>query len=456
MSTPLRPAPLLRTIVLRLATILAGVLVVLTVATVFRYTSNIERLRVASLRQQADNLMEAQRSGGPSRFATLCARYPTAYGYRIFDADNTIVSEANSTLFPLIPLIGRFRSGHPELIVSHGGLGKPEDDQWFITRPAAVGDRWLWVEVTMAGDPGRLWWGVLLDEIIQHVAVPAGIILPGLALAVLWSLRSILRPLTSIARQARDLAHEANSGMPLQPLRADGLPREAVDLVGAINVLLNKTEAMLDQQKQFATNAAHELRTHLAVLQLQISRLPPGEAAKKLRSDVAVMSRLVDQMLRLAQAEQLGAADFVSIDLREIGRTACEELALLAAAQGQFLEFDEAAAPVMVSCAPEFIGIAIRNIIENGLRATPVGTTVSVAIRSDGSIAVADCGPGIPEAERAQVFRRFWQRDRHNGQGAGIGLPLVHRIMDLHRGAIVIEDRNGGGARVVLSLAAGQ
>ena len=175
-----------------------------------------------------------------------------------------------------------------------------------------------------------------------------------------------------------------------------------------------------------------------------------------MRSDVAVMSRLVDQMLRLAQAEQLGAADFVSIDLREIGRAACEELALLAAAHGQLLEFDEAAAPVMVSCAPEFIGIAIRNIIENGLRATPAGATVSVAIRSEGSITIADCGPGIPEAERDQVFKRFWQRDCHNGQGAGIGLTLVRRIMDLHRGAIVIQDRDGGGAQVVLSLPTSQ
>jgi signal transduction histidine kinase len=265
-----------------------------------------------------------------------------------------------------------------------------------------------------------------------------------------------LRPLSRIAERARGLARGADSGTPLQELRSEGLPREALDLVGAINVLLQKSESMLEQQKQFTDNAAHELRTLLAALLLQISTLPPSEGVACLKSDVAVMRRMVDQLLRLAQAEQLAKAGFCSSDLREIARAACEEMAVLATAQGRSLEFDEPPSAVMVSCSAEFIQIAIRNIIENGVRAAPVGSTVSIMVDRYGRVVVSDRGSGIPDADKEQIFQRFWIRRKMNGEGAGIGLALVHRIMALHSGEARVEDREGGGARVTLSLRSGR
>ncbi|WP_435072793.1 sensor histidine kinase [Methylocystis bryophila] len=244
-----------------------------------------------------------------------------------------------------------------------------------------------------------------------------------------------------------------DSGAPLQELPSEELPREALDLVAAINILLQKFKSMLVQQKQFTDNAAHELRTPLAALSLQISRLPPSEPVERLRSDVAVMGRLVDQLLRLAQAEQLAKAGFLEQDLREIARAACEEMAFLAAQQGRLLEFDEPSTPVLASCSAEFIQIAVRNLIENALRVTPVGSMVSIEVREPAQISVSDRGPGIPDSEKPLVFQRYWTRPRRHGKGAGIGLALVNRIMDLHGGAMRIEDRESGGACVTLSLA---
>lgn len=444
-----RSAPLLHTIAVRLAGIASGVVVALILATVFRYAGDLAAIRRASLGQQADEVFSSMRLGRGSSFAKLCAEYPQSYGYRLFDARNEVTEQVNGDLFPLMP---RYRSGRPELSVSHRDTGVPENEQWFMTKEADVGGRQIWIHVTMIGDPAGLWRWVLLEKILDHVAIPVMIIFPALSLAVFWALRSSLQPLTIIAEQARRLAIEAEAGAPLQSLRADELPLEAMELVGAINVLLGKVEGMLDQQKQFTANAAHELRTPLAVLLLQISRLPPSRAVGQLKADVVAMSRLVDQLLRLAQAEQLARSGFAPCDLREIARGACEEMAMIATARGRFLEFDEAADPVMVSCNPEFIGTAIRNIIENGLRAAPDGSAVAVAVEADGRITVGDRGPGIPDSEKALVFQRFWRRERRSGEGAGIGLALACRIMDLHGGHAWVEDREGGGARIVLSF----
>ncbi len=438
-------ASLLRAIATRLAGIAVGLIILMIVVTVAEYAGNAEKLRRATLEDQAEEVFEALHSGRSAKFTEYCNRYPNAYGYRIFDDKNQIINQLNGGLFPEMP---RYRSGRPDLSFKHQYTSDPLTDQWFATLQGEVAGQRLWIHITMIGDPAGLWSEILLEEIAEHVIVPSAFVLPPLALAIFWALRSALKPLTSIAKQARCLALEITAGTLLNALDAEGLPREAQDLVGALNFLLHKYEEMLERQKQFTANAAHELRTPLAVLQLQISRLPLGEVVDRLNADVAVMTHTVNQLLLLSQAEQLAKAGFSPADLREIARAACEEMAVPAVAQGLSIEFDEAPAPVMTSCNSEFIAIAIRNIIENALRATPTGSVVSVVVNAERCIAISDRGPGIPLADRDSIFQRFWSK--HRGEGVGIGLALVRRIMDLHSGDVLVEDREGGGARVVL------
>jgi signal transduction histidine kinase len=441
--------PLLHAIGLRLAIVALGLIGIMTIFTLVEYTCDVEKLRRATLEQQTDEMFDALRSGRAAKFFEYCRTHPRAYGYRVFDDRNEIMEQANGELFPEMP---RYRSGRPDLSFKHYPGGDPWGEQWFITRGADINGRPLWIHATLIGDPAALWRGVVAKEIVKRVIIPALVIVPALSVAIYLALRSALRPLSRIAARARDLAREADSGAPLQGLRMEDLPQEALDLVSAINVLLQKLDSMLAEQKQFTDNAAHELRTPLAALLLQISCLPPSEPVERLKSDVAVMRRLIDQMLRLAQAEQLAKAGFQANDLREVVRAVCEDMALQATRQGRLLEFDEPPAPVLVSCNAEFIQIAVRNIVENALHAAPIGSSVSIAVYEPASVSVSDRGPGIAEAEKPLVFQRCWTQRRRSGEGAGIGLALVQRIADLHAGATRIEDRAGGGARVTLSL----
>jgi signal transduction histidine kinase len=94
----------------------------------------------------------------------------------------------------------------------------------------------------------------------------------------------------------------------------------------------------------------------------------------------------------------------------------------------------------------------VRNLVENAIRYTPAGTTVEIAAKADGSITVTDAGPGIAEAERGLVFRRFWRRERGRTGGAGLGLAIVARIVEAHGGSVSISAAPGGGAVFTVAL----
>jgi hypothetical protein len=173
-----RPAPLLHAIAIRLAGVAFGLIALMVVVTVMEYTVNLEKLRRTTLEDQAEDVFESLRSGHISGFADYCKRYPTAYGYRVFNDKNEIITQVNDVLFPEMP---RYRSGRPDLSFKHQRTSNPDTDQWFATRREDVAGRPLWIHVTMIGDPAGLWSDVLLEEIVEHVVVPglSGILCAG-------------------------------------------------------------------------------------------------------------------------------------------------------------------------------------------------------------------------------------------------------------------------------------
>ena len=256
-----------------------GLIGVLTLVTVVEYTVDVGKLRRATLEKQAKHVLDALRSGETPDFLELCRRYPEAYGYRVFDPKNEILTEVNGELFSEMPrYVG---IGPPYLAFRHKASGGPGKDQWLITRGKdANGAAALWIQLTLIGDPAALWREVIVEKVVLHVVIPVILIVPPLSFAIFLALRSALRPLSRLAERARELGLEVDSGAPLQALRQEDMPREAFDLVAAINALLQKLESMLSEQKQFTDNAAHELRTPLAALLLQISSLPPSEPGR--------------------------------------------------------------------------------------------------------------------------------------------------------------------------------
>jgi hypothetical protein len=216
--------PLLHLIAIRLTMVAAGLIGIMIALTVLEYTIDVGKLRRATLEAPAEEIFDWLRTGRDDDFFKACRHHPDAYGYRIFDEKNEVLREDNDGLFPEMP---RYRGGRPDLSFKHNGASDPRNDQWFITRGEVVNGRPLWVHVTMIGDPSALWLEVILEEVFEHVILPAVVIVPALSLAIFLALRSALRPLSRIAERARGLARGADSGTPLQELRSEGLPRDA-------------------------------------------------------------------------------------------------------------------------------------------------------------------------------------------------------------------------------------
>ena len=289
---------------------------------------------------------------------------------------------------------------------------------------------------------------------LDHVVVPVLSIVPPLALAMLFTTRFALRPLDRIARQAAALGAAVGSGGQLTPLATERLPVEFYQVVSAINAMLARLEHTLSLQKQFTADAAHELRTPLAVLLLQIDELPPGPVVDNIRDELRGLGALVNQLLQFAQAEDAVTRQRESVDVGAVARKVCEELASTALARRQVIEFDTPNNLMPVLGHAALIETAIRNVVDNAMKYAPAGTAIAVSVDPASRVMVDDCGPGVPDEHKELIFNRFWRADRRRSAGAGIGLALVRRIAQLHGGDARVEDRDGGGARFVLSFAA--
>lgn len=200
-----------------------------------------------------------------------------------------------------------------------------------------------------------------------------------------------------------------------------------------------------ERHREFAANAAHELRTPLAVLRSNLDNLDDGGAADSLRHDVDSMARLVEQMLAATRLDILPVADSDRADLGQVCRTVAENLAPIAISNGRSIEVVGATSPVIIRGNADALEQAVRNLVENGLRFSRVGTTVTIQVRADASVSIIDHGPGIPIDSRDAIFERFHRID-HSSGGAGLGLAIVQRTVEAHGGSITVADAPDGGA----------
>ena len=301
------------------------------------------------------------------------------------------------------------------------------------------------------GDRAWRWRDPLGDEMIEHVVVPVLSLVAPLTLALLLTTRRELRPLVRISRHVEALGNAVRTGAPLAPLAEENLPLEISRFVAAINTVLASLERSLQHQRQFTSDAAHELRTPLAVLALELSELPPSPLAERVTTEIRALADLVNQLLRLAQAEDLMAAR-QDADIVQISRRVCEDLVPEAIAHRLSLAFLPQVASAVVRGNAGLLDIAIRNIVQNAVKLPPAGTEVRVRV-TVGGVIVEDRGPGVPDEHKERIFDRFWRAEGQAPGGSGVGLALVRRIAQLHGGDVCVQDREGGGARFILSLA---
>ncbi|MGL4540962.1 MAG: sensor histidine kinase, partial [Polymorphobacter sp.] len=214
-----------------------------------------------------------------------------------------------------------------------------------------------------------------------------------------------------------------------------------------------RVEAAMTTLRDFTANAAHELRTPLAIMQLSLERLPDGPIKTELQADTDHMTRLVGQMLDLAQADAFLNDAPATVDLAAVGRAVVSQLAPKSFAAGRELMFCDAGDAIAEGHS-EAIFRVYRNLIDNALLHAPGNTPIEIAAGPGPQISIRDYGPGIAPADRPHLFNRFWRKDRSNSHGAGLGLGIVKRLVEAHDGSIDIETPNDGGTLFRVSFPA--
>ena len=297
---------------------------------------------------------------------------------------------------------------------------------------------------------------VLIDDIVREFFGRVGWITIPILLSLLIIDVSIFRKALGPLLKASEMAEKIGPERTDVRLPLEAMPSEVRPLVQTINEALERLERGFMVQRDFTADAAHELRTPLSILQARIDTIPDKAAAKELSRDIARMKRIVSQLLDIAELEAFSVAPDDSADLKAVCVDVAEFVAPLAVAEGKQILLEAPETPVPVNGSAEVLFRAVRNIAENAIRHTPKGGTVTIAVRPEGLVSVADEGPGIPQSERAQIFQRFWRKDRRGSSGAGLGLSIVKRIMDTHRGEISIGNESAGGCVFTLKLRPGR
>ena len=269
-----------------------------------------------------------------------------------------------------------------------------------------------------------------------------------LAIGIL-TIRHGLAPLAEVARQVARIDPRSTEIR----LSDTNLPREMLPLVKAINATLDRLDHGFRMQREFTADAAHELRTPLAVLAVHLDSLEDKQVAAALREDVERMGRLVGQLLSVAQLEALDVAADEMVDLHAIAVDVAASLAPFALRRSRSVAVSGEPGIALVRGNAEALRQAVRNLVENALQHTPPDTTVEVAVSAAPALQVIDRGPGVPASDRERLFERFW-RGRRSGDGAGLGLAIVQRIAAAHGGSLTVDDAPGGGGRFTVRLPA--
>lgn len=301
-------------------------------------------------------------------------------------------------------------------------------------------------------------------------AGPIALLAPLLALAVWWAVSGSLAPVERVRRQlAKRQADD------LSPVTAGALPDEVRPMVDELNLLFERVRRAFEAQQHFVADAAHELRSPLAALKLQLQGLQRAGseearalAAVRLAAGIDRATRLVEQLLALARQEASAAAGTppAPVALADLARQAVADATPAAQQQGIDLGLATAdGAPVRGYA--EALRILLRNLVDNAVKYTPAGGVVDVHVRAlagaqgTGAVelVVEDSGPGIGEDDRERVLGRFYRAPAAGGAvpvaGSGLGLAIVQSIARLH-GAEVALDASPrlGGLRVAVRFAA--
>lgn len=228
------------------------------------------------------------------------------------------------------------------------------------------------------------------------------------------------------------------------------IPAEIAPLVSAVNGALRRLDHGYERSKRFLIDAAHEIRTPIAILQVRLHALADGPEKARLVEDVARLATLAEQLLDLQRLD-LHPESMSRVNLVEVGRRVVSDLAPLAIAAGYDIAFACEVDEVGVEGDPVALERALINLVQNAIAHGGRRGSITVSIEQRGLVAVSDEGPGIALADRERIFEPF-HRLRSAPAGLGLGLNIVREIVFRHHGRIVVRDNPVKGTRFEMTF----
>lgn len=414
--------------------VVVGVWLVTAVMTWFDARHELDELLDSHLAQAAALLVVQQtreiEDDGPGIYTPTLHRYAPKVAFQVFHEGRLVLRSANAPVTPMVESGKDIRTGFATVQI--GGIA------WRVF--AAYGaERDVQVYVgEQASSRASILWAVL-----RSTLWPMVVALPLLALAVWWAVYRGVAPMRRLGRALAERQPQA-----LHPLALDGITSEMAPMVNALNGLFERIGTLLESERRFTADAAHELRTPIAAIRAQ-AQVALGEtddarrrhALKSTLEGCDRATRLVEQLLTLSRLEAIAAPAMAAVDLSALTQLVVAELAPKALAKHQTLEFD-ATEPCSIPGNETLLAVLVRNLVDNAVRYSPASAQVKVSVRQQAGrvvLSVEDSGPGLADADRNRLGERFFRVPGSRESGSGLGWSIVRRIAAVHRLDMQVE-----------------
>jgi two-component system, OmpR family, sensor histidine kinase QseC len=424
---------------LRLPRSLQGRLLVLVLATVLLVWASTATMTWLDVRHELDELLDSHLAQAAALLVVQQAseiedddhrieaptlhRYASKVAFLVFHEGRLALRSANAPAWPVGADGERLTSGFRTVRV--------DGTAWRIfAAHGAERDVQVYVGEQVASR------GSILRAVLRSTLWPMLVALPLLALAVWWAVARGVRPLRQLGRSLAQRPAGA-----LQPVQVDGAPSEMEPMMAALNGLFQRITALLDSERRFTADAAHELRTPIAAIraQAQVALAEPESAPRRHALEQTLAgcdraTRLVEQLLTLARLEADATPAGQRADLAAIARRAVADVAPRALDKFQSLEF-ESDGDCSVAGNATLLEVLARNLVDNAVRYSPRAARIVVRVDRAGRtvvLQVEDSGGGLSESELRRLGERFFRVAGHDESGSGLGWSIVRRIAAVH------------------------
>ena len=401
----------------------------------------LETSRIAASATFNNGQLEVRRNSSLSHFYGPNA---ADYSFRILEASGKVLLVVNAPLMrSAVPDLT-----NPDFMIHHWQTNFAPDKYFHIAGAAvkSIAGKDLVIEVATRGDPDGQRFYALLDYFFEDISrefLPTALLM---SIFMLASLRDAYRPMLALAKRADNVKPRHD----IPQFDTKGLPAEAASFAKAINRLLARNRTLTRAHKKLMAGAAHELRTPLHIMMLELNNLPP-DVAGRLQSDIVEMGNRVDQLLALARMDIM--TEVIKCEDISMGKLIEQEIEHLRPL------FRKKRNEIVTSCHDpcitrgdtQMVRQTIRNLLENASKHTPDGTRIMISCGPNGQLLVEDNGGRFNCEDMTRLFDPFY-RNGTKCDGVGLGLSIVQQAVALHGGTVRVQRNELGGARFTLSF----